>query len=46
MSPNITKHLEDEIWELRPGFNRVYISILKTIHLFFYICLEKRHKRH
>ena len=23
MSPNITKHLEDEIWELRPGFNRV-----------------------
>ena len=23
MSPNITKHLESEIWELRPGFNRV-----------------------
>ena len=23
MSPNITKHLEGEIWELRPGFNRV-----------------------
>ena len=23
MSPNITKHLEGEIWELRPGFNRI-----------------------
>ena len=23
MSPNITKHLDGEIWELRPWFNRV-----------------------
>ncbi len=23
MSPNITKHLEGEIWELRTGINRV-----------------------
>ena len=39
MSPNITKHLEGEIWELRPGFNRIlyykwfYISYFKRCNL-------------
>ena len=43
---NITKHIEEDIWELRPGNNRVF---------YFYYCndtfvllhhSERKHKRH
>ena len=30
MNENITKHLEDGIWELRPGNNRVYYFFFKN----------------
>ena len=36
LGENITKHLDNEIWELRPGTNRV---------LYFFIILEKNLKR-
>lgn len=29
LSPNITKHIEDDIWELRPGNNRVLYFYFK-----------------
>nr|MBQ4319075.1 type II toxin-antitoxin system RelE/ParE family toxin [Clostridia bacterium] len=31
MSDNITKHIQDNIWELRPGDNRIfYFSVVKN----------------
>ena len=43
---NITKHLEDDIWELRPGNNRVlYFLLIKIILMFYYITLERQHKK-
>ena len=32
LPPNITKHLEEDIWELRPGNNRVF---------YFWLCHNK-----
>ena len=47
LGENITKHLEEDIWELRPGINRVFFSITKTIPTFFSISsVKKRRKLH
>ena len=45
LNENITKHIDDDIWELRPGNNRVYIFISKMILLCFCINSAKKHKR-
>lgn len=41
----ITKHLEEDIWELRPGYNRVFISIMTTSNMCFFIIFAKNRKR-
>ena len=43
---NITKHIDDGIWELRPGNNRVFTSTFRTIALFFCIISERNHRKH
>ena len=40
---DVTKHIEDGIWELRPAY---FISFLKTIPLFCFISSVKKHKKH
>ena len=35
LSEDIIKHIEDEIWELRPGKNRVLYFFIKIINIFF-----------
>ena len=42
----ITKHLEDGIWELRPGNNRVFYFFMKTTHLYYSTSSVKNHKKH
>lgn len=32
LPPNITKHLEEDIWELRPGNNRVFYFYYQEQH--------------
>ena len=47
LSENIMKHIEDDIWELRPGDNRVfYFSMMKTENLYCFISSKRKHKRH
>lgn len=46
MSPNITKHLEGEIWELRPGFNRVLYFYFENNTFVLLHMLRKKHKIH
>ena len=46
MSPNITKHLEGEIWELRPGFNRVLYFYFENNTFVLLHMFRKKHKRH
>ena len=47
LGENITKHLEEDIWELRPGINRVFFFYQKTIPTFFSISsVKKRRKLH
>ena len=41
---NITKHIENDIWELRPGNNRILFFILIIRNLFFFINLGKNSK--
>lgn len=41
LGENITKHLDNEIWELRPGTNRVFYFFIEKILLYFFIILEK-----
>ena len=41
MPENITKHLDEGIWELRPGKNRVFYFFLKMILLFCFIIFAK-----
>lgn len=43
---NITKHIAENIWELRPGNNRIFIFAVVTIHLFYCIAFVRKHKRH
>lgn len=47
LSENIMKHIEDDIWELRPGANRVFtFSMMKTENLYYFIISRRKHKRH
>lgn len=46
LNENITKHLDDDIWELRPGNNGFYISISKMILLCFCTSFARKHKKH
>lgn len=53
LSPNITKHIEDDInilkmifWNYDQGIIEFYIFILKMILLYFCISFVKRLKRH
>ena len=41
---DVTKHIEDGIWELRPGNNRIFYFFLKTIPLFCFISSVKNTK--
>lgn len=42
---NITKHIEENIWELRPGKNRVFYFYCEKIALYSYIVFTRRHKK-
>lgn len=42
LNENITKHLDDDIWELRPGNNRVLYFYFKMIPLCF--CINSARK--
>lgn len=46
MSPNITKHLDGEIRELRPGFNRVLYFYFENNTFVLLPMFRKKHKRH
>ena len=41
---NITKHIEENIWELRPGNNRVFYFITRTTPLSCFIISKKTQK--
>lgn len=45
LNENITKHLDDDIWELRPGNNRVLYFISKMIPLCFCINSARKLKK-
>ena len=45
LNENITKHLDDDIWELRPGNNRVLYFYFKMIPLFFCINSARKLKK-
>ena len=45
LGENITKHLDENIWELRPGNNRVPFFSLRTTHLFCCISSERKPKK-
>lgn len=45
LNENIIKHLEDGIWELRPGVNRIFSFILKMALMFCYINIVKKLKK-
>lgn len=46
LGEKIMKHLEEDIWELRPGHNRVLFFIIKTILMYCCIILERKRRRH
>lgn len=46
LNENFTKHLIDDIWELRPGNNRVLYFFFQMIRLCFYTNSVKKHKKH
>lgn len=41
----ICRHLQDDLWELRPGNDRIFFSSGKTAKLFCCIFLRKRLKK-
>lgn len=45
LNENITKHLDDDIWELRPGNNRVLYFYFKMIPLCFCINSARKLKK-
>ena len=45
LNENITKHLDDDIWELRPGNNRVLYFYFKKIPLCFCINSARKLKK-
>ena len=45
LNENITKHLDDDIWELRPGNNRVLYFYFKMIPLCFCINSTRKLKK-
>ena len=45
LNENITKHLEDGIWELRPGNNRVFYFFSKTTSSFCFINFARNRRR-
>ena len=46
LNENITKHLDDDIWELRPGNNRVLYFYFKDDTLCFCTSFARKHKKH
>ena len=42
---SITKHIEEGIWELRPGNNRVLYFFLEKDLLFYFTILERKHRK-
>lgn len=45
MNAEITKHLDDDIWELRPGNNRVFYFFFKIILMYYFISFERNLKK-
>lgn len=45
LNENITKHLDEDIWELRPGNNRIFYFFVKMILLSYCIISEKNLKK-
>lgn len=45
MNAEITKHLDDDIWELRPGNNRVFYFSIKIILMYYFISFERNLKK-
>lgn len=43
---NITKHLEEDIWELRPGNNRIFYFTMTRASMYCSIISAKKHKKH
>ena len=43
---NFLKHVQEDIWELRPGKIEFSSSTTRTTHLFLFVCSERKHKRH
>ena len=43
---NITKHLEEDIWELRPGNNRSFIFTMRRASMYCSIISAKNHRKH
>lgn len=41
----VTKHLDGEIWELRPLRNRLLYHIIRKTNLSYFIILSKRHRK-
>ena len=46
LNDNITKHLEDGIWELRPGNNRVFYFFYENNTFVLLHQFRKNHKKH
>lgn len=45
MNAEITKHLDDGIWELRPGNNRVFYFFYQMILMYYFISFERNLKK-
>lgn len=45
MNAEITKHLDDGIWELRPGNNRVFYFFYQIILMYYFISFERNLKK-
>ena len=45
LNENITKHIDDDIWELRPGNNRVLYFYFKNDTFVLLHQFRKKHKR-
>lgn len=43
---NITKHLEEDIWELRPGNNRIFYFYYTRASMYCSIISAKKHRKH
>lgn len=41
----VSKHLKNDIYELRPGKKESSISILEIMSMYYFICSRKKHKK-